>query len=1131
MGTPSGVIPRTCAAADVPTPPAGHAFLFFDSADGDLPKYRTDDGVLHLLGNDATLAALASQDWVLNAVPVGTGADTVAQLALPANTLLGRSSTGDVAAKAVTDFAFSMLDDTNAAAVRATLGLGTAATGSTGDFDPAGAASAAQAASQPLDSDLTAIAALTTTSFGRALLALANAAAGRTAFGLGSAATASTSDFDPAGAAASAAAAAQAASQPLDNDLTAIAALTTTIYGRAFLALADAAAARSVLALGTAATSNTGDFDATGAAAAAQAASQPLDSDLTAIAALSTTSFGRSLLALANAAAGRTAFGLGTAATSNTTDFDAAGAASAAVAAHEAASDPHPQYMTAAETSSAFQPLDSDLTAIAALSTTSYGRALLTLADAAAARTALALGSAALNSTGDFDAAGAAAAAQTAAQSYADSLVVGLWDDRGNYDASGNTYPASGGSGSAGAVKKGDIWRVSVAGTLNSKTVAVGDTLRALIDTPGQTNANWAQGEDNLGYVPLNAALNLSDLLSAVAARGYLGSTTVGDALFVAVSAAAARTTLGLGTAATNNTGDFDAAGAAAAVQAASQPLDSDLTAIAALTTTSFGRAFLTLANAAAARAAIGSTTVGDALFIAASAAAARSTLGLGSAALNNTGDFDAAGAAAAAQAASQPLDSDLTALAALSTTSYGRSLLELANAAALRTAAGSVIGTDVQAYSAVLDLVAALAANKFVARSSSGVAAAKDISDVALTLVAQTTQALMRTTGLGMSANGSSLVSASDYSAMRTLLSLVPGTNIPSGSGTSTGTNTGDQTSVTGNAGTATALQTARNIDGQSFDGTASITVVAPGTHAATSKATPVDADEVPLVDSAASNVLKKLTWANIKATLKTYFDALYPSGSGTSTGTNTGDQTSVTGNAGTATALQTARALNGVNFDGTAAIVVPIPLARTAVKTTSYSAAAGDIVPVDTTSGAVTITLPSAPADKTLVAIKHIIQGGTNAVTYQCGGSDVFNKAGGATSGTLVLLAQGVLLSYNAATSIWTIISTDTPLSQLDLRFQPLDADLTAIAGLTSAADKLPYFTGAAAAAVADFTSVARTLVAQTTQATLRTAGLGSTTVGDALFVAADAYTARAAIGVGIGRQLALRNNLAMS
>jgi len=44
-----------------------------------------------------------------------------------------------------------------------------------------------------------------------------------------------------------------------------------------------------------------------------------------------------------------------------------------------------------------------------------------------------------------------------------------------------------------------------------------------------------------------------------------------------------------------------------------------------------------------------------------------------------------------------------------------------------------------------------------------------------------------------------------------------------------------------------------------------------------ATGKTTPVNGDYVGLMDSAASNVLKKLSWANIKATLKTYFDTLY--------------------------------------------------------------------------------------------------------------------------------------------------------------------------------------------------------------------------------------------------------------
>ena len=41
--------------------------------------------------------------------------------------------------------------------------------------------------------------------------------------------------------------------------------------------------------------------------------------------------------------------------------------------------------------------------------------------------------------------------------------------------------------------------------------------------------------------------------------------------------------------------------------------------------------------------------------------------------------------------------------------------------------------------------------------------------------------------------------------------------------------------------------------------------------------KATPVDADELLLEDSAASAGKKKLTWAALKATLKTYFDTLY--------------------------------------------------------------------------------------------------------------------------------------------------------------------------------------------------------------------------------------------------------------
>lgn len=61
-----------------------------------------------------------------------------------------------------------------------------------------------------------------------------------------------------------------------------------------------------------------------------------------------------------------------------------------------------------------FQPLDSDLTAIAALSTTAYGRALLALADATALRTAAGLGTAATHATTDYEPAGAVATEATA---------------------------------------------------------------------------------------------------------------------------------------------------------------------------------------------------------------------------------------------------------------------------------------------------------------------------------------------------------------------------------------------------------------------------------------------------------------------------------------------------------------------------------------------------------------------------------------------------------------------------------------------------------------------------------------------------------------------------------------------
>lgn len=66
---------------------------------------------------------------------------------------------------------------------------------------------------------------------------------------------------------------------------------------------------------------------------------------------------------------------------------------------------------------------------------------------------------------------------------------------------------------------------------------------------------------------------------------------------------------------------------------------------------------------------------------------------------------------------------------------------------------------------------------------------------------------------------------------------------------------------------------------------------------NGATGKTTPVDADELGLIDSAASNVLKKLTWANLKATAKTYFDTLYVTIGGTLGTPSSGTLTNCTG------------------------------------------------------------------------------------------------------------------------------------------------------------------------------------------------------------------------------------------
>lgn len=118
-------------------------------------------------------------------------------------------------------------------------------------------------------------------------------------------------------------------------------------------------------------------------------------------------------------------------------------------------------------------------------------------------------------------------------------------------------------------------------------------------------------------------------------------------------------------------------------------------------------------------------------------------------------------------------------------------------------------------------------------------------------------------------------------------------------------------------------------------------------------------------------------------------------------------------------------------------------------------------------------------------------------------------FTGSGTASTTDFTSFARTLVDDNDASTARSTLgltIGTDV---------QAYDTELAAIAGLTSAADRLPYFTGSGTASLATFTSAGRALVDAATASDQLTT-LGFSTYGKTLIDDADASAAQTTLGI---------------
>ena len=191
-------------------------------------------------------------------------------------------------------------------------------------------------------------------------------------------------------------------------------------------------------------------------------------------------------------------------------------------------------------------------------------------------------------------------------------------------------------------------------------------------------------------------------------------------------------------------------------------------------------------------------------------------------------------------------------------------------------------------------------------------------------------------------------------------------------------GVNSSGNQDTSGNAATATALETARTIAGVSFDGTANISL---NNNAITNGAGYITAT---LTNEQVQDIVGGMLTGNTE----TGITVTYQDGDGTIdfvVGTLNQD---TTGNAATATALETARNIGGVSFDGTANINLP------GVNTSGNQDTSG------TAAIATTVTVADESSDTTCFPL--FATAATGNLAPKSGSNLAFNSSNGTLTAT---------------------------------------------------------------------------------------------------------------------------------